>query len=255
MIKINAYEGVHFEVTDHVATITLARPKSLNAMDSNVHRAIISIIDEIDDTESVKVVVFKGEGRAFSTGSDLKEIGQLSGIAEQKYVELDFSTKNRVAGCKKPTIASIHGYCLGGGLELALACDIRIAANNAIFGFPEVGLGSLPGSGGLQRLPEVVGRGVAKEWILTARRIDAEEAFFRGLITQNVPIEELSEATNALAKNMSRFSPLAVRLAKVALTPEPISHNSLVGAFQMLAGDACHSQASYAEATQKFSDS
>ena len=255
MTKKDAYEGVQFEVTDNVATITLSRPKSLNAMDSNVHRAIVSIIDEVDDTESIKVVVFKGEGRAFSTGSDLKEIGQLSGIAEQKYVELDFSTKNRIAACKKPTIASIHGYCLGGGLELALACDIRIAENNAIFGFPEVGLGSLPGSGGLQRLPEVVGRGVAKEWILTARRIDAEEALFRGLISQNVPIEELSEVTNALAKNMSRLSPLAVRLAKVALTPEPISHNSLVGAFQMLAGDACHSQASYAEATQKFSDS
>ena len=255
MTEKNAYEGVHFAVIESVATITLARPNSLNAMDSNVHRAIISIIDKIDDTESIRVVVFKGEGRAFSSGSDLKEIGQLSGIAEQKYVELDFLTKNRVASCKKPTIASIHGYCLGGGLELALACDIRIAASNAIFGFPEVGWGSLPGSGGLQRLPEVVGLGIAREWILTSRRIDADEAFLRGLISQVVSPEELSQVTNTLANNMTRISPLAVRLAKVALTPEPISHNSLVGAFQMLAGDACHRQASYAEATQRFSDS
>jgi hypothetical protein len=169
-------DTISVDVEDGVATLTLRRPRVLNALDSHTHRAIAAAFEELERDERVGAIVIAAEGRAFCSGSDLREIGQLAGRAEQEYVELDFRTKNRIATCPKPVIAAIQGYCVGGGLELALACDLRVAATDAIFSMPEVSLGSLPGSGGLQRLPQVVGVGIAKEWILTGRRVPAEEA-------------------------------------------------------------------------------
>lgn len=239
---------------DRVAVVTLRRPQKLNALDSATHRAMAEAIVTLERDENVGAIVFAGEGRAFCSGSDLAEIGQLSGPAEQNYVALDFSTKNRIAACTKPVVAAIQGYCIGGGLELALACDVRIAAEDAVFSMPEVTLGSLPGSGGLQRLPRVVGVGVATEWILTGRRVPADEAERRGLVTRVVPLDDLAVAAREIAVELAGKSPLALRLAKVALTPEPLADRGLVAAFHMLAGDAGHQQPSYAAATRKFSD-
>ncbi len=238
---------------DRVAVITLRRPVKLNALDSATHRAMGEAIADLERDGEVGAIVIAGEGRAFCSGSDLAEIGQLSGQAEQDDVALDFATKNRIAGCTKPVIAAIQGYCIGGGLELALACDLRIAADDAVFMMPEVSLGSLPGSGGLQRLPGVVGVGIATEWILTGRRVGAEEAERRGLVNRVVPLSEISDAAHSLAAELAGKSPLALRLAKVALTPEPLADRGLVAAFHMLAGDAGHSQPSYAAATRRFS--
>ena len=175
------------------------------------------------------------------------------GEAEQRYVELDFSTKNIVAMSTKPTVAAIHGYCLGGGLELALACDIRLGSDDAIFGMPEVSLGSLPGSGGLQRLPEVVGVGIATEWILTGRHVPAAEAWQRGLVSHLYPVNTLLTEARALAEKLAGQSLLAMRLARVAIRPAPLSHRSLVGTFQALAGDMTHRQDSYRKTTERFS--
>ena len=172
---------------DRVAVITLHRPDVLNALDSASHIAIGDAIAALERDDNVGAIVIAGEGRAFCSGSDLAEIGQLTGQAEQDYVALDFATKNRIAACTKPVIAAIQGYCVGGGLELALACDFRVAGEDAVFIMPEVSLGSLPGSGGLQRLPRIVGVGVATDWILTGRRVSAEEAERRGLVTRLVP--------------------------------------------------------------------
>lgn len=245
---------VDIDVEQRVATITLRRPRVLNALDSHTHRAIAAAFEDLERNPEVGAIVIAAEGRAFCSGSDLGEIGQLTGVAEQEYVELDFRTKNRIATCPKPVIAAIQGYCVGGGLELALACDLRIAATDAVFAMPEVSLGSLPGSGGLQRLPEVVGVGVAKEWILTGRHVDAAEAHQRGLVNTVVELEALADAARQLAQQLAAKSPLALRLAKVALTPEPLADRGIVAAFQMLAGDATHSQPSYSSATRRFSE-
>ncbi|MET0473188.1 MAG: enoyl-CoA hydratase/isomerase family protein [Mycobacterium sp.] len=237
---------------DRVAQITLRRPAVLNALDSASHVAIGRAIVELERDESIGAIVIAGEGRAFCSGSDLAEIGQLTGQAEQDYVALDFATKNRIATCTKPIVAAIQGHCVGGGLELALACDFRVAGRDAVFSMPEVTLGSLPGSGGLQRLPRLVGVGVATDWILTGRQVDAEEAERRGLVTTLVPVGEHLRAARELASGLAAKSPLSLRLAKVALTPEPLADRGLVAAFQMLAGDAGHRQPSYAAATKRF---
>lgn len=246
-------DGIRQTISAGVLEIVLDRPEVLNAMDTAVHRAIIGAITAAEENPDVGAVLIRGEGRAFSSGSDLKEIGQLVGEAEQRYVELDFSTKNIVAMSTKPTVAAIHGYCLGGGLELALACDIRLGADDAIFGMPEVSLGSLPGSGGLQRLPEVVGVGIATEWILTGRRVPATEAWQRGLVSQLYTVETLVAEARALAEKLAGQSLLAMRLARVAIRPAPLSHRSLVGTFQALAGDMTHRQDSYRKTTERFS--
>ena len=243
---------INVSVRERVMEIVLNRPTVLNAMNSEVHRALVQAIGESDSNPDVGAVLIRGEGRAFSSGSDLAEIRELVGQAEQDYVALDFSTKNTVAQALKPTIAYIHGYCLGGGAELALACDIRIASEEAVFGFPEVGLGSLPGSGGLQRLPAVVGRGVATEWILSSRQVSAGEAFDRGLVSSVYPSDRGLQEAWDFTKKIAAQSALAMRLAKVALQPDPISHRSLVGTYQALAGDIAHRQDSYAESTERF---
>lgn len=240
---------------DRVAVITLRRPQVLNALDTASHIAITEAIVALERDHAVGAVVIAGEGRAFCSGSDLAEIGQLTGTAEQDYVALDFATKNRVSTCTKPVVAAIQGHCVGGGLELALACDFRVAGADALFSMPEVTLGSLPGSGGLQRLPRLVGVGVATDWILTGRRVDATEAERRGLVTRLVPAGTHLEAARELASELAAKSPLSLRLAKVALTPEPLADRGLVAAFQTLAGDAGHQQPSYAAATKRFAKS
>jgi enoyl-CoA hydratase/carnithine racemase len=244
--------SIVYTVEDGVAQVVLNRPRVHNAMDSAMHREISTLIREAEYDDAVRAIVIRGEGASFSSGSDLKEIRLLVGDEEQRYVELDFETKNTVQTSTKPTIALIHGYCLGGGLELALACDIRVAADTAVFGMPEVSLGSLPGSGGLQRLPEVVGTGVALDWVLTGRHVDSSEAYQRGLVSRVVPADRLLDDGLELARKLSTHSGLSMRLAKVAIRPEPLSSRSLVGVFQAMGGDMTHRQDSYRKTTERF---
>ncbi|MCU1442800.1 MAG: enoyl-CoA hydratase/isomerase family protein [Cryobacterium sp.] len=249
---MSEYRTISITLDERVATLTLQRPEVLNALDSETHRAIAHAIDAMERDDNVGAIVIAGSGTSFCSGSDLREIGQISGRAEQDYVALDFATKNRIASCTKPVIAAVQGHCVGGGLELALACDLRLAASDALFAMPEVSLGSLPGSGGLQRLPRLVGVGIATEWILTGRRVAAEEAYLRGLVNRVVAQEALLETAGELARELAGKSPLALRLAKVALTPEPTADRGLIAAFQMLAGDATHAQPAYSKATERF---
>jgi enoyl-CoA hydratase/carnithine racemase len=235
-----------------IATIVIERPAVLNALDSATHRAMAEAVRLLDADPSIGAIVIAGEGRAFCSGSDLREIGQLAGEAEREYVDLDFSTKNRVATCRKPVVAAVQGHCVGGGVELAIACDFRIAADDAQFAMPEVTLGALPGSGGLQRLAPLVGLGIAKEWIMTGRRVDASEAHQRGLVNRVVSADSVRAEAQAFAADLATRSALALELAKVALTPEPLHDRGLVAAFQKLAGDASHSQPRYAQATARF---
>ena len=246
----------HIGITlrDRVARLELRRPQVLNALLADSHRAIQAAFDMLESRPDVGAVVIAGQGRAFCTGSDLHEVGALRGEASDRYARLDFATKNRIAGSPYPVVAAIQGWCVGGGLELALACDIRVAADDAVFSMREVPLGSLPGSGGLQRLPEVVGAGVAKDWILRGRNVSAELALQHGLVTEVVPRAELDEQAHQIAAGLAAQSATAMRLAKVALSPNPPADRGMVAAFGSLAVAACHDDPFYATRTKKYTE-
>lgn len=246
--------AAHLAITvdERVARIELRRPEVLNALHSDTHRALQAAFDLVEGRDDLGAVILAGAGRAFCTGSDLREVGALRGVDSRRYVELDFATKNRVAASPLPVVAAIQGWCVGGGVELALACDIRVAADDAIFSMREVPLGSLPGSGGLQRLPLVVGLGVAKDWILRGVDVPAEEAYRRGLVTELVRRDELNDAAQRIAGLLASQSATALRLAKVAMSPEPLADHGLVAAFQELAVSACHDDPSYHERTEQY---
>jgi enoyl-CoA hydratase/carnithine racemase len=239
-------------VDQRVARIELRRPEVLNALHSDTHRALQAALDLVEGRDDVGALILAGAGRAFCTGSDLREVGALRGEDSRRYVELDFATKNRVEASPLPVVAAIQGWCVGGGVELALACDIRIAADDAIFSMREVPLGSLPGSGGLQRLPLVVGLGVAKDWILRGIDVPAHEAHRRGLVTELVRPEALDEAVRRIAEALASQSATALRLAKVAMSPEPAADHGLVAAFQALAVSACHDDPAYHQRTERY---
>ena len=206
------------ETGDGVAVVTLARPQVKNALNVQLRTEIMEAARNLDADPDVSVIVFTGEGDAFCAGADLKERGQRT--AQEMYDERRFFRSrwvSCVAGMAKPTIAAINGHCFGGGLELALQCDLRIAADGARFGLPEVTLGILPGGGGTQRLPRAVGLQRAKELILTGRRFDAQEAEELGLVLRVVPRAELMPAALELARAMAKNPRMSLIQAKLAL--------------------------------------
>lgn len=240
-----AFKYLTYGVEAGVATVTLNRPEVLNACNSATHREVQAAIDKAELDEQVRVVILTGAGRAFCSGSDLREVGQFHGAAARQYLNLDFTTKNRVAACTKPVVAALRGHVAGGGFELALACDIRFVAEDVLFSLPEIMLGTIPGSGGLQRLPPIVGLGIAKEWALTGRRVDAAEAFRTGLANRVTAPDRLMPETIEFARELAKRSSLALSLAKVALDPEPPAARGIVGAYHMLASQACHDDPTY----------
>ena len=202
-----------------VAVVTLNRPQVMNALNVQLRTELIELVQALDADPEVSVVVFTGAGeKAFCAGADLKERGQRS--TDELYNERRFFRSrwvNVIANMAKPTIAAINGYCLGGGLEVALQCDLRIASDNAKFGLPEVTLGFLPGAGGTQRLPRTIGLQKAKEMILTGRHIDAAEAERLGIVLRVLPREKLMPAALELAQSIAKNPRIAVLQAKVAM--------------------------------------
>jgi methylglutaconyl-CoA hydratase len=206
-------------IDNGVAVITLNRPQVMNALNRQLREEIMALCTDLDADPDVGAIIFTGAGdRAFCAGADLKERGQRT--TEEMYDERRFFRGkwiSAVAGIAKPTIAAINGYCLGGGLEVALQCDLRIASDNARFGLPEVTLGFLPGAGGTQRLPRLIGLQRAKEMILTGRHIDAAEAERLGIVLRVVTREQLMPAALELAQAIAKNPRIAVLQAKVAL--------------------------------------
>lgn len=210
-------DSVLATVSEHVATVTVNRPEKRNALNGTVRREIVQVLDAIRDEEDVRVVVFTGAGeKAFVAGADVAEFDAVGPI-EQRLAMDSRRLYDEVAVFPKPTIASIRGFALGGGCELALACDLRIAARSARLGQPEIKLGLLPGGGGTQRLPRLIGYGQALRLILTGDPIDADEAHRIGLVELLVDDAQLEERTRDLARTLAERSPLALRLAKDAL--------------------------------------
>ena len=200
---------------DGILTITIQRPQALNALNAGVIAALADAIDVAQTDGEVRTIVLTGSGdKAFVAGADIKEFADFSGkegkaLAKQGQ-EILF---NRIERSAKPVIAAVNGFALGGGLELALACHIRIASDNARMGLPEVSLGVIPGYGGTQRLPQIVGKGKALEMILSAKMIGAEEAASCGLVNAVVPLELLLETASKMARSIMKNSPKAVSTA------------------------------------------
>ena len=212
------YQAITYAVAEHVATVTLNRPDVHNAMNEAMRRDLTRCFDAIAVDDGVKVVVVTGAGeRAFSAGADIREF--VEPLVPVRFREqrrrLDF--RQAMDRCWQPIIAAVNGFALGGGLELALACDIRIAAAGATLGLTEVNLGIIPGGGGTQRLPRLVGRGKALELILTGARIPADEALRIGLVERVVPGGEAVKAATELARSMAAKAPVALRYAKEAV--------------------------------------
>lgn len=213
----HTYETLLHERHDAVAVITINRPDKLNAMTQQTREEGATLLDELSKDKSVRVVVFTGAGeKAFIAGADISEFADRSAVA-QHAVMLKRSLFNAIDNFPKPVIAMINGFCLGGGLELALACDIRVASENASFGQPEINLGIIPGGGGTQRLTHLIGEGKAMELILTGDRVDAKTAHALGIINHIFPQTELRDKTLELAARIAEKSPVALRMAKEAV--------------------------------------
>jgi enoyl-CoA hydratase/carnithine racemase len=201
-----------------VVTITVDRPRVLNALNRAVFAGLEDAFDEIETDPGVRCVVVTGAGeRAFCAGADIRELDALGAQGALAFMALGQRVFDRIARSPKPTIAAVNGHALGGGLELAMACDIRVAAETATFGQPEITLGSIPGWGGTQRLPLLVGLGRARELVLTGRIFDAAEAERIGLVSRVVPSAVLGDTARDMAETIAALPPVALALAKDAL--------------------------------------
>jgi enoyl-CoA hydratase len=201
-----------------LATVTVNRPEALNALNQEVLERLASTFAELAADEQCRVIILTGAGdRAFIAGADIAAMATLSAEEARTFMELGQAVCNRIESAPQVVIAAVNGYALGGGCEVALACDLRVAAEQARLGLPEVTLGIIPAWGGTQRLPRLVGRGRAKQLILTGRPITAAEAWQIGLVNQVVPADQLLPSARALATTILENGPLAVRAAKEVL--------------------------------------
>jgi enoyl-CoA hydratase/carnithine racemase len=202
-----------------LATITLNRPDKLNAISPEMLAALEAALGEIEARRDVYVVIVTGAGeRAFCVGADIKAWGALEPLDMwRQWIRDGHRVFDRLARLRQPTIAALNGYTLGGGLELALACDLRIAAENVQLGQPEVGIGTIPGWGGTRRLPQLIGLGRAKQMIFSGARIDATTAAHWGLVNEVVSAEELINRAQELTSQIASNAPLAVQFAKQAI--------------------------------------
>jgi enoyl-CoA hydratase len=212
-----SYDTLLVTTEDRVAFITINRPDRRNALSNTVRREIIDVLDALRDDDAARVVVFTGAGdKAFVAGADITEFAGRTPV-EQRAAMSGRPIYDEIAAYPKPVIAMINGFALGGGCELALSCDIRIAARSARFGQPEIRLGLIPGGGGTQRLPRLIGSGRALRLILSGELIDAIEAHRIGLVDELVDDDALRARTLELARTIAAHSPLTLRIAKAAV--------------------------------------
>ncbi len=208
-----AYENILVETKGAVGIVTLNRPKAMNALNGDLVAELASALDTLEADDDIGCLVLTGSEKAFAAGADIKE------MQPKDYMDVylgDFITKGweRASQCRKPVIAAVAGYALGGGCELAMMCDFIIAAENARFGQPEITIGTIPGAGGTQRLTKFVGKSKAMEMCLTGRMMDADEAERSGLVSRVVPLDQLMEEALAVAHRIAKLSSPIVMLAK-----------------------------------------
>jgi len=213
-----SYETLLFEIRDAIAFITINRPDKLNALNDQVMAELGQAADRITAEDAIRGVILTGAGpKAFVAGADIADLAKQGPFDGKARALRGQAVLRRLETCGKPVVAAVNGFALGGGCELALACHIRIASDNAKFGQPEVKLGIAPGYGGTQRLPRLVGKGRALQLILTGEMIDAAEAYRIGLVNKVVPAAELAVESEKLVRGILAMGPLAVRLALEAV--------------------------------------
>ena len=213
-----AYENIILEKEDYLAVLYINRPKALNALNKDTLTEIRRAIEDVSADETIRVMIVTGaEEKAFMAGADTADMQRVTGVAAREFAAYGEATLRMLELMEKPVIAAINGFALGGGCELAMACDIRLAADNALFSQPEVGLGVIPGFGGTQRLPRLIGEGRAKELTFTAANIKAEEGYRLGLVNHVYPTEQLMDEAKKMAAKIAAQAPLAVGYAKDAI--------------------------------------
>ncbi len=211
-------DNIVFQVDGHLAEITINRPKALNALNSATLKELQVVIEEIANNSEIRVVILTGSGKkAFVAGADITEMKEMNAIEARAFGRLGQKVFSSLENLPQVVIAAVNGFALGGGCELSMACDMRLASTKAKFGQPEVGLGITPGFAGTQRLPRLVGKGRAKELIYTADVIDAQEAYRIGLVNKIYEPEELLDKARELAHKIISKGPCAVSLAKSAI--------------------------------------
>ena len=208
------FKNLIYQNQVNIGIITLNRPQVFNATNSELLRELAELLDKIAGDESVRALILTGGEKVFVAGGDIQFMSQATPLEMEEFIALGHKVYDRIANFNKPVIAAIAGMALGGGCELALACDIRIAAENAKFGQPEINLGIIPGAGGTQRLSRVVGSGWANYLIMTGKTIKADLALKIGLVTEILPAEQLMTRAGELALELAAKSPVAMRLAK-----------------------------------------
>ena len=211
------WDNVLLEKEGNIGILTIQREEALNALNTQLLNELNEAIDHVNDDESIYVLVITGKGKAFVAGADISEMKDLNQIEGREFAGLGINCFRKIELMEKPVIAMVNGYALGGGCELAMSCDIRIASEKALFGQPEVGLGITPGFSGSQRLPRLVGPAKAKELIFTANNIGADEALEIGLVNKVVSKDELLEKTMEMANKIASNGQLAVRYSKNAI--------------------------------------
>lgn len=199
----------------YIALIELNRPKELNALNLQMMGELRDALKELDNNPEVRVIIITGNERAFAAGADIKQMADKTAVDMLKIDQ--FSTWDQIRKTRKPMIAAVSGFALGGGCELSMTCDMIVASETARFGQPEIKIGVMPGAGGTQRLTKAIGKARAMELILTGDFLGAEEAHVRGLVNQVVPVEMLMEAAVSLASKVAAMSPVAASLAKEAV--------------------------------------
>jgi len=215
---MSSFETLIYEKKDRIGWVTLNRPRALNAYNIQMRDDLYEVLGAIWDDNEVRVAVFKGAAeKAFCAGADLSEFLTAPSPVKARQVRFDRDVWSLFLSIPQPLIAALHGYVLGSGIEMALCCDIRIAADDARFGFPEVGLGIIPAAGGTQTLPRTVGRAKALELLLTGRWADAQEAYQVQLVNQVVPRDKLLSTAEEMAKKIASHDPAAMRYAKQAV--------------------------------------
>lgn len=208
------YETIKYEVSEGIGYITISRPKAMNAINSQVLDELYDVCTKIEKDDAVRVVILTGEGKAFVAGADIAEMNSLDSIGGRSMIAKGHRVMNFIEEIEKPFIAAVNGFALGGGCELSMACDFRIASEKAKFGQPEVGLGIIPGFGGTIRLARLVGKGMANYLLMTADMIDAQEAHRVGLVEKVVTPDALIPTCEEIAKKIISNAPIAVGIAK-----------------------------------------
>lgn len=217
VLKDLSLENIKVNIEENVAIVTMSRPKALNALNNQTLEELDAIIESISVDKSILGVIITGEGKGFVAGADIAQMRPYKAEEGRNYAEYAQSVFNKIEALGKPVIAAVNGYALGGGCELSMSCDLRIASEKAVFGQPEVNLGVIPCFGGTQRLPRLIGSGRAKELIYTGRMVKADEALLMGLVNKVVPAEELLTEAKNMMKGIISKAPMAIKYAKIAI--------------------------------------